>query len=330
MPIRKSVCVVLALVGGLAGAAGAQVTYEQGGATVRFQVFDPAANGGAGLWTSTRTAFPGQQVEWRVVVSYTGTRTDLFALGEARYQPTVSNADNVGTGAAADQIGAWRNGGNSGNGLPGSMLSTAEGESGAPLATYGRVNYGGVAANAATNNGHTLFRHTAGSEGAPTGNWLRIAGSFVSQWPRELNFPIPPLDVTANDINRILLGTAALQVSQSLDAAHHTAGTQNLVVLRQALVLSNATSTRTIQISSFRESFGRVGGVSGADEGDDRRYIAWQTGPSDNWGHRTIEPVIIPATITFIPSPGAGAVVCAAGLMFARRRRGLLVGGVRS
>lgn len=311
------------------GVAAAQ-TYEQGGATIRFQVFDPAANGGAGLWTSTRTAFPGQQVEWRVVVSYTGTRTDLFALGEARYQPTVSNADNVGTGAAVDQIGAWRNGGNSGNGLPGSMLSTAEGENGAPLATYGRVNYGGVAANVATNNGHTLFRHTAGSDGAPTGNWLRIAGSFVSQWPRELNFPIPPLDVTANDINRILLGTAALQVSQSLDGAHHTAGTQNLVVLRQALIMSNATSTRTVQISSFRESFGRVGGVSGADEGDDRRYIAWQTGPSDNWGHRTIEPVIIPATITFIPSPGAVGVLGAVGFVCARRRRGLVVQGVGS
>ncbi len=300
-----------------AGQASAQ-TYEQGGARITFQVYEPSFNS----WTHTVQAMPGQRVEWRIVLSYTGTRTDIFALGEALYQPTISEADNTDGGNGVDEFGPWRNGGVGGNSIAGSMLTAAEGEQGTPLASYGRVRFGGTVTAATSSNVLTTFRHSGGAGGAPAGDYMRVAGNFVSQWPRSLAGPVPPLDVTTDDVNSVLRGVSSMQQSQALSPAFHVAGTTNLVVFRGALIMSADPSWPTsMQLTTFRESFRRVGGTTGATEGDDRRYFTWQTGAADSGSHRTVDPQIVPAFIQILPSPSSAVLLAIGGVWCVRRRR---------
>ncbi len=303
--------VIVVAAGGVVGVAAAQTTTEVGGAVLRFEVYNPLTNSWA---SSLGDSAPGQQIEFRAVLSYTGTRTDLFALGEVLYQPTISNVDNTGTGAQADQLGTWRNGGNGGNSVAGSMLTQAEGILPGPiLSGYGRVGYGGTAATATGSNTMTSFRHVNNSDAAPDGSWIRMAGNFVTLWPGFL--PIVP---SAGDTNRILRGISAQQQSRALNSTYHIAGTQDLVLFRQALILSDDGAMREIHISSIPEAFRRVANTGT----DDTRFISWQTSASDSGSHRTLTPTILPATIWVnVPSPGVGGVVMLAFARAVRRRR---------
>ncbi len=287
---RSRRCTAAVLAGAVACAAPvmAQTTTEMGGAVAQFEVFDPSANGGQGAWTTFMTAQPGQRVEWRVKFSYVGTRTDLFAIGEVLYQPTIENADNVDAGDGIDTLGPWRNGGNGGNSIVGSMLSGAEGNDGGPLPSYGRVRFGGTATAGTGSNTITTFRHSNGSDNAPPGEWIRIAGSSVSEWPA----PSFVCDWVACSY-RTLRGVSAQQQSYALNSTYHIQGTQNLVTFRQALLLSNSTAPRIINISTFDTAFRRVANTGS----DDTRFISWQTSFSDSGSHRTLFPAIAPATV---------------------------------
>ena len=302
----KNVIVSMLAVAGLAGAASAQTTFEATGGRLAFQVFNPVTN----AWGSSIDAAPGQTVQVRVVASYVGTRTDLFAMGEALYQPTFSNADNSGAGAQADQVGGYLNGGNGGNSVAGSMLTAADGDNGTALAGYG-VRFGGTATTATGSNTMTSFRHNS-DNGSPAGSWIRLAGTFVSNWPQAL-----PGTTDATNINRILRGISSQQQSQSLAPAFHVAGTSGLVIFRQALTLSDDPAARAIQFSSFIESARRVGGTTSTD---DTRYMSWQTGAADSGSHRT-GVAYVPATINVVPSPASAALLGLGGLVAARRRR---------
>jgi hypothetical protein len=320
----KKVIASMLAVAGLASVATAQ-TYEDNAGRLSFQVWDGSD------WSNTLNVAPGvaTTVEWRMVANYIGTRTDLFAMGEALYQPVVSGADN--TGPSMDMFGDFRNGGVGGNGVAGSLLTEAEGNQSTPLPAgtglnqgYGRVRFGGTATNSSTNNILTTFRHTGGSDGAPAGSFMRIAGSFVSQWPRVLN-PVPPIDVTADDINRILRGVSAQQTSQALNSTFHVAGTSNLVLFRQSLTISaDHAAGDVLTISTFQEAIRRVGSPTGTTEPDDRRYMTWQTSATDTGsgttGHRT-SVVLAPATINVVPTPASAALLGLGGLIAARRRR---------
>lgn len=301
----KNVIVSMLAVAGMASLASAQV--EANGGRLTFQVWNGAA------WTNAVDVLPGARVEVRVVASYIGTRTDLFAMGEALYQPTFSNADNTGAGAQQDQIGAFRNGGNGGNSVAGSMLTVAEGDGGNSLADYGRVRFGGTANSATGSNTMTSFRHSGGSDGAPAGSWIRMAGTFVASWPQAL-----PTTTTADNINRILRGISAQQQSQALNSTFHVQGTSGLVIFRQAITLSDDPAVRTLQFSSFIESARRVGGTTSTD---DTRYMTWQTGAADSGTHRT-GVTYVPANINvIIPTPASAALMGLGGLIAARRRR---------
>lgn len=302
----KNVIVSMLAVAGLAGIASAQTTTEVGGGRLSFQVFNPVTN----AWGSSIDAAPGQRVEVRVVASYTGTRTDLFAMGEALYQPTFSNADNTGAGAQQDQVGAFRNGGNGGNSIAGSMLSAAEGEQGTALADYGRVRFGGTATAATGSNTMTTFRHNS-DNGSPAGSWIRMAGNFVTQWPAAL-----PAAPAAADTNRILRGISSQQQSFALNSTFHVGGLSN-VVFRQAIILSDDPAARTLQFSSFIESARRVANTGT----DDTRFISWQTGNADSGSHRTLGVQYVPASINVVPTPASMALLGLGGLVAARRRR---------
>jgi hypothetical protein len=316
----KKVIVSMLAVAGMASVSTAQ-TYEndaQGNlinaGRLTFQVFNPVTNAwqtgtGAG---QRLVAAPGQRVEVRVIADYIGTRTDLFAMGEVLYQPTFSNADNVDGGNGVDNLGAWRNGGNGGNAIAGSMLTAAEGDSGAPLADYGRVRFGGTATAVTGSNTMTSFRHSGGSDGAPAGSWIRAAGSFVTFWPQPL-----PGTTDATNINRILRGISSQQQSQALAPAFHVAGTSGVVIFRHAIILSNDPAGRILEFSSFTDAIRRVGGTTSTDN---RRYMTWQTGAADSGSHRT-GVAFQAAGIEIVPTPASAVLLGLGGLIAARRRR---------
>lgn len=331
----KKAIVSLLAVAGMATVASAQ-TYEgnfgPGGianqpttgaqpAVVRFQVWDGAA------WTNSVNTVPGGRVEWRVVVSYTGTRTDLNGLGDMGYQPVIGNADNDGV---QDTIGAYLDGGLSGNaagagGTPAGLLGLtaaglAEANSGAQLTGYGRVRFGSTAANATSTSTLTSFRHTAGSNGAPAGSFIRLAGQWVSSWPIAIDGALANLPDGSSPALRVSRGVIASQLSQNSAGTFFAPGVSDLTIFRQAFIAGDALGQRTL--STFIESFRRA--ATGAGSTDNRRYIAWQTGPNDGGagatGHRTAFS-IEGATINVIPTPGAVALLGLGGLLAARRRR---------
>ncbi|HYF13849.1 MAG TPA: hypothetical protein VD971_02120 [Phycisphaerales bacterium] len=293
-----------------AGCCGA-IARAQESQRVQFEVLN------GGVWSPMVIALPGHTVDFRVVVSYTGSRTDLLALGNMRFQPAISNFDNTGSGASRDQFLPWLNGGVSGNNTPFSMLTQAEGNSNTPLAAYGRVfPFGATAMNAAGQNTLTEFRHDGGANRAPAGSWARLAGSFASNWPLPA-LTTPP--VPTNELLGILRGVAAGQLSQASAGSAWQGGTQDIVVFRGAIRISSDIQGRLLQLGLAEGSMLRAGDVSSAD---DNRYIAWQQSPTDIGSHRVFETTILPATIWIpIPAPSALALGAFGALAASRRRR---------
>lgn len=305
----KNVIVSLVALAGIAGAASAQVTQAPIGASLRYEV---AINGGA--WGSSVDALPGDRVEWRAVVSYTGSE-GAVALGRVYYQPVISNADNVG--GSQDQLGAWRNGGISGQGnttLTPGLLSAADGANSGALASYGRVVYGFTSRSTTAGNSGALVghRHSAGSAGAPAGEFIRIAGSLNTQW-----YPASIPNGTTALNNQILFGVVS--DNNTATSTWFATGTQNLVIFRQALILSDSEDLRTLTINSEAATLQRAGGGAGAD---DTRFMTWARA-GEGGSTATIRAGVeyIPGVINVVPTPGAVALLGLGGLVAARRRR---------
>ncbi|HLP85103.1 MAG TPA: hypothetical protein VK157_12200, partial [Phycisphaerales bacterium] len=148
------------------------------GSRLSVQVWNPFN----GNWTSHLDGVIGNRVEWRVVASYVGTNTSVVSLGSVSYQPVISPSDN--TGPVYDFYHPFRNGGIQGNSIAGSMLTAAEGHDGGPLPSYGRVTYGAIA-DRAVSGPLTVYRHGGDfpQNGAPVGNWARIAAGPATNWP---------------------------------------------------------------------------------------------------------------------------------------------------
>lgn len=334
----KIFAVSMLAVAGLAASVQAQ-TYEggtgAGGASVDFQVWNGSS------WANNANINPGDQVEWRVVVSYTGTRQDLFAMGELLMQPYFGGVDNVGAGALMDNAFGGQ-GVNSGNGIPLSMLPITDRANSSALGAYGRIAPFGATsmqtnATAANGNQMQLYRHSGGSAGAPAGDWIRFAGGSGAvntevneTWADSL--AATAASTNANNLNRINRGLSSAQTSQALAAGNHTslmypADSQlsGLVVFRGAFVASSELPTltdRVVTLNSDASFSKRVGSTTSADN---RRYMSWQTGAGDTGtgitGHRT-GLVFDGATITILlPTPGSVALLGLGGLIVARRRR---------
>lgn len=276
---------------GCATAAIAQLSTEGlGSCELRFLVYDPAAGGGwPGAWVQSMNASPGQQVEWRVDVVYTGTRTDLFAMGEIRFQPFVSSADNTAGGDGLDTVGPW--------GLMDPMCDivacTPEhrqdfARQGVPLPTYGQVNFGASLGSATGSNTLTAFRHSNGSAGAPPGDWIRLARSQGTVWPQ----PFSRCPAPSEEVLRNRGGFACQQQSQALAPFGHMAG-MDVTVFRQALMLSLNAGPRVIELSAIPASMLSSSGSADCNQ----YYVSWQTGTADSGSHRTLYPTISPAFV---------------------------------
>lgn len=304
----KNVIVSLVALAGVAGIANAQVPMEPVGATLSYQVALPG-----GAWGSSVVAPVGTRVEWRAVLNFTGTQA-AQALGRIYYQPVFSNADNTGT---TDNLGAWRNGGNSGQGnttLAQGILSLAEGNNSASLADYGRVHYGFTSRSTTAGSSGSLtgIRHNSDG-GSPAGSFIRIAGTNNPTW-----YPgnIPNGTVPLN--NQILWGVVS--DNNSSTNTWFQAGTQGVVIFRQAFIVGDQ-DARTITLNSEAATLQRAGGSAGTD---DTRFMTWAAA-GEGGSNATIRAgvayngaeIIVPA----IPAPGAVALLGLGGLVAGRRRR---------
>ncbi|HLP84385.1 MAG TPA: hypothetical protein VK157_08545 [Phycisphaerales bacterium] len=291
---------------------------EPNASSLRFEVWDGTA------WSNQLVVVPGARVEYRAVVNYTGTSTVPLALGSIRYQPTFSNIDNDGT--SVDGNAPFRNNGVSGVVYANSTLTTAQGVTSQPLPTYGRVNFAGTAMQSSTLNVLTQFRHGGdfAQAGAPTGSWIRLAGSSVTTWPQ------PTLSApTAAELNMIARGVVSSQASLlnpigTPPNPFHISGTQNLVVFRGALLLSDLTDVRTITLSSAPGSQDRASAVGGTD---DARFMTWQT--SAFGGSYRTGVVVSDASIVVVPNPSGIACVALAAMVTPWRRRRTVMFGTR-
>lgn len=323
----NKIAVSLMAVSAAAGLANAQFgTYPIEG-QLQFQVWDGAA------WVSSVNALAGEQVEFRAVVNYVGGNAGVTSLGELLYSPVFSNADNSGAGAGQDRIADLIR--DSGFGVAGSLLNQADGASGAarPVSGtntdnigYGRVNFGQTGMTGAT-TGLTAFRHTgfnpngasdgdgAGGNGYGSGDYIRLAGASVSNWPV---YPMSSAQATAANINNFKRSVSANQLSANSIGTNHTPGRTGLIVFRGAIIISDDVNLRTMTISSDVAFAQRIGG---AGSGDDTRYMTWQVGANDNGSYRTgVE--FHDATINInVPTPASMALMGLGGLMVARRRR---------
>lgn len=296
-----------------AASAFAQPPMEPIGARLEYEVAVPG-----GAWGPSVTINPGERVEWRVKVTYTGPApTSIEGLGQITYQPVLSNVDNVGDGSDRDQLGVWRNNGISGQGnttLQQGLLSLAEGADSSALASYGRVHFGFTSRSTTvgSSGGLTGFRHINGSSGAPAGSFMRIAGANNPNW-----YPATIPNGTVELNNQIRWGVVADNNANT--STWFVGGFENVVIFRQAFIASTDApqSPRVITLFSEVSSLRRAGGGAGTD---DQRFSTWAsfgiTTPSTRTG---VE--YVPATITIVPGPGVGMVCSLAALLIARRRR---------
>lgn len=311
----KNVIVSLVALAGVASLASAQVTQSPIGATMRYEV---AVNGGA--WSTSVDAQPGDQVEWRAVLNITAP--NAAALGSIFYQPVIVNADN--DGPSMDMLGSFRNGGISGQGnttLQQGLLSVAEGNNSGALSGYGRVRFGFTSRSTAAGNsgGLTGFRHAAAADTDINGlsasggfGLIRIAGANNPNW-----YPasIPAGSIALN--NQILWGVVSDNPSPT--STWFLGGTSELVLFRQALVLSDNEDARQVCITSEAATLFRAGGGAGADDLRFMRSAAAGEGGSNATIRNGVE--YIAACINVVPTPGAVALLGLGGLVATRRRR---------
>jgi hypothetical protein len=263
----------------------------------------------------------------RVVVSYTGTQP-VVGLGRVAYQPIFSNWDN--DGPSMDNLGAWRNGGlnraSYSDGTSVGYLAPAEGASGNALADYGRISFVHVATTPETFNVLSSFRHVDGSAGAPAGSWMRVSGSFGNIWPTSGSLPLGTADA-----NRIIRGVVSGQMAKfgtsnpNPDGVNlfWIGGSTDVAIFRQAVLLSDLATARTITITSEQSSLDRAGFNVGSM--DNRRYMKWHTTlhssvPGDLYNSVDIIPAQIIVS-PYIPAPSAFALLAMGGVVAHRRRR---------
>jgi hypothetical protein len=283
------------------------------GANLRFEVALPG-----GAWSDFVQVAPGQRVEWRAVLNYTGS-VPAAALGRIFFQPTFSNVDNYGS--RVDSVGFWRNGGISGQAnstLAAGLLGVTEGNLSASLGSgYGRVRYGFTSRSTAPGNSGalTIHRHSGGSAGAPAGDYLRIAGANATSWMN----PLYP----GYDHQQILWGVVSDNSYAS--STWFTAGTTNIVLFRQAFIPAAELSvfSRTVTLSADAYGLQRAGGSVSSD---DTRFMTWAA-PGEGGSTATIRvgvsftPARIRIPASLIPSPGSAALFGIGTLLVGRRRR---------
>ena len=277
----KNVIVSLVAVAGIAAVASAQTN----GSTLRFQVRPQ----GGGAWSSAIDATPGSTVEFRALVTYTGTATAV-GLASASFQPTVSNWNS-----ATDTLLPFRNVG----------TSPATGGVAADSGQYGRILPYAAAGISTTN---ALRGHTNNVSGV---TYLRIAQNNTTNW-----VGVGPTSGTASANNFNGAGGIATGqkpnslITPGVDPAFD-ADLTDVEVIRFAITVGgNADRTLVIDAPQLGIRFS-----------SNVRQFSWFSSLQDNSGIAVFGGVAVETASIHVPTPGALALLGMGGLMAGRRRR---------
>jgi len=278
----KNVIVGMVAVAGIAAIASAQSTL----------VFQVRTAGSSDSWASSINALPGQSVEFRALISYTGT-TAPAGLATANMQPTVSNWN---LNAPGDSLNAFANlGGNSA--APGAIGITNP---------YGRpVPF--AAAGVSTTN--ILRGHTQTIAGV---RYLRVAQNLTTNW---VGVGATSGIGAANNFNSAG-GVAISQVpfgNQTVAAPFNTQ-LVDIEVLRLAITLGADTSLRTMEVDAPLLGL-RLNAATGL------RQFAWFRTQTENVASLQTSIITTTAFINVVPTPGALALLGLGGIVAVRRRR---------
>lgn len=294
---------VIGLVGiaGLATTALAQPVETQ----LRYEVriFNAGHNLG---WGSSVNALPGDRIEVRAVVSYTGTAT-VFGLGQTVFQPVVSGwtgADALVTDGPNMQIGPI--GGN---------LTTPPGYVNDAPGVYGRIT---PWAASATNTSTFLRGYIHTNPGTLTGTFLRIARADVTNW---IGVGATTGAGAVNNVNGnggVNIGQGTIGAGRPANAPPQNNNLQNLVVFKFSFTLSGATDLRSLVVSTPRGGLSTETSASLWGQPGTRWFSAAdQTAP----GQYRSDVAVLDGTVNVIPTPASLALLGLGGLMVARRRR---------
>jgi uncharacterized protein (TIGR03382 family) len=282
----KKVIASIVAVAGLSVAANAAVNSR-----VDVQVSLDGAS-----WSNNVNILPGagtQPVYVRTLVSYTGTAAPL-GLASVGFQPTVSNW------TGADTLSPFINGGAGGNTT--TPLGVLTGSQLTDTTSFGRVSPFGRSALSST-SALKGFVH-ANPDG--TGNtYLRIAQTQVTSW----------IGGTGNTSGNS--GVAIAQLSDNGRTASDPAfnpSLQNVMVFKFGVTVDK-TNARVLAIDIPAASFGNRDAVTGD------REVYWFASMTEASGSIKGTALVLPATITIIPTPASLALLGMGGLAVSRRRR---------
>lgn len=273
--VRSAACVVA-----IAGLATA--TLAQG--RVELEV-SPA---GAETWSTGLTANPGQSVDVRVKVSYTGTAQPL-GLASMFMQPTVSNFRTTGV---PDSVSPFVSTGSNITVPPGGVPNVA--------GQFGRIM---PYANRATNGVQALasFVQTVSNV-----SYLRIAQGYATDWIGQgFNFS-GDRGVPISQVNN---------VGRTASEPAFASATQNVVVFKFRVNISTDVAGRIMQVTVPPEGFGNMNTTTGT------REIRWFASMTESTGSLVGGATVIPASINVVPGPASLALAGAGGLLAFRRRR---------
>lgn len=258
--------------------ASAGVSAARAESTVDVQV----SRGLAEDWHSTMTAHPGDLIDVRIAVSYTGTASPL-GLSSFVFQPTISN---------------WRANGDTlqplvNNGL-GSDTTTPRGSVPDAPGQYGRITAFGFVANTAT----TQLRGFTQTQGGVS--YLRIAQSYVTNWIGGAGNTGGGGGVNIHQL---------ADVGRTLQTPPFNPALTQVVLFKFGLVM-DAAATAARNLAVDLPLAGIFNGTS--------PYVGWYLSPIEPIGSLRETPIVHPGLISIVPAPGPlGACL----LMLTPRRR---------
>lgn len=295
----KKVIGSLVAVAGLAAAASAQPVATE----LKYEV--RVANGGNNTgWVSSLDAAPGTQIECRAVISYIGTGT-VGGLGQMAFQP-ITNSWTAG-----DSLIQTGGPANNGIGPVGGTRSTPIGTVDDLPGVYGRITPWG--ANATTTS--TFLRGFIGT-GTAAG-LMRIAQNHITNWVGTG----ATSGATANNNQNGGGGVSIAQIANPARVATDPPfnnGSSNLVVFKWSFILSAATDSRTLTITTPQEGINRT--LSNGVYVPNIRWFATEqeATPSVQTAAQVVDASV---RVVAVPAPGALALLGLGGLVAARRRR---------
>lgn len=305
-PLRRNASRLAAA--SLLAAASAAAQPQPLATQLRYEVrhFDADNNEG---WQQSIEAVPGNRIEVRAVVSYIGTTTPLYGLGQITFQPLVSNwsvDDSVLTTPGTP--------GNQGIGPIGSNISTPPGHVPDEPGVYGRIQPF-AASNTTTSTFLRGFVHLN-----PAGNgidYLRISRANITNWIGV--GPSSGAGASNNTIGNggvnIVQGTIPPRVNPVEWRDYRT---ENIVVFKFGFLLGAVQDIRTLTITTPPAGIGRS--TQAATYGGPS--TTWYTTPNQSAPGGLVTGVLVmDASIHVVPATGSLTLVGLAGLTAIQRRR---------